>query len=94
MNSVDTPRAKLVELLWQLKTAMEQGSNRRIHFNSLLRDSAYRRELIDEAATSQQADLRELGLSLRVLNSDGELTQRDAGVNPDITETVSAGNRN
>ncbi|MBO6752410.1 MAG: hypothetical protein JJ903_04945 [Spongiibacter sp.] len=93
MNSVDTPRAKLVELLWQLKTAMEQGSNRRIHFNSLLRDSAYRRELIDEAATSQQADLRELGLSLRVLNSDGELTQRDAGVNPDITETVSAGSR-
>lgn len=90
MNTVDTPRAKLVELLWQLKTAMEQGGGRQIHFNSLLRDSAYRHQLIDEAATSPQTALRELGMQLRKLNSEGELTQRGTTVNRDIAETVSA----
>lgn len=95
MSEVSTPRAKLVELLWQLKQASDRhDSGRDIHFNTLLRDSAYRRELINDAAVSPVREIRDLGLSLRVLNTDGELTwnQRDeatdAPVNPDIAETV------
>ena len=100
MSEVSSPRAKLVELLWQLKQASDRhDSGRDIHFNTLLRDSAYRRELIDDAAMSPVREIRDLGLSLRVLNTDGELTwnQRpgasgsDAAgvpVNPDIAETV------
>ncbi len=93
MHDVEAPRAKLVELLWQLKGTFEHTEGgRRIHFNTLLRDSNYRRELINEAATSSNREIRELGRSLRVLNSDGELTQsreKPASLNPDITETLS-----
>lgn len=92
MSEVSTPRAKLVELLWQLKQASDRhDSGRDIHFTTLLRDSAYRRELIDDAAVSPVRELRDLGLSLRVLNTDGELSwsQREAApINPDIAETV------
>ncbi|MDX1506383.1 MAG: hypothetical protein R3221_11745, partial [Spongiibacter sp.] len=94
MNKVSAPRAKLVELLWQLKQNYDQlDGERNIHFNTLLRDSDFRRELINEAAVSSNRELREIGQSLRVLNTDGELTQsriRSAPLNPDIAETVAA----
>lgn len=92
MTQVSAPRAKLVEQLWQLKAAFEQSeSGRSIHFDTLLRDSNYRRELINEAAMSRQRDMRDLGRSLRVLNTDGELrasSARRAAINPDIAEMV------
>ncbi len=94
MEEVGIPRAKLVELLWQLKLGYGNRDNgRAIHFNTLLRDSAYRREIIDEAAGSRDREIRQLGLSLRVLNVDGELTHwrlpREEAINPDIAETIS-----
>ena len=90
MTSVDTPRAKLTELLWQLKTAMEQGSQRRVHFNSLLRDDAYRRAVIAEAASSSRPELRDLGRQLQQLNHSAAFRPRQASLNPDIHETLSA----
>lgn len=94
MSEVGTPRAKLVELLWQLKLGYDNRvSGRSIHFNTLLRDSDYRREFINEAALSNDGEIRRLGLSLKMLNVDGELTQarepRQQEVNPDITETLN-----
>lgn len=96
MSNVTSPRAKLVEMLWQLKkTYDKQGDKgvRYIHFNTLLNDPAYRKELIDQAAVSSNPDIRELGIGLQNINTSGALTQgrhdRPVGVmNPDIAETV------
>ena len=96
MNDVSSPRAKLVEMLWQLKLVYDkQGDKgvRYIHFNTLLNDPAYRKELIEQAAVSSNAEIRGLGLSLRSININSALTQGRhdrvvAGVNPDIAETV------
>ena len=44
MSGESSPRAQLVELLWQLKQNYDQsgdGSLRFIHFNTLLNDSQY-----------------------------------------------------
>ncbi|GAB3369536.1 hypothetical protein NCG89_08680 [Spongiibacter taiwanensis] len=100
MAEVSSPRARLVELLWQLKQTYDKhgdGGVRYVHFSTLLKDSQYRRELIDQAAISGNAEIRELGKRLRQLNVDGELTHTssagDAGLpfNPDIAETITAG---
>ena len=57
MTQATAPRAKLVEQLWQLKAAFEQAQDgRSIHFDTLLRDSDYRRELINEAAMSRHRE--------------------------------------
>ncbi|MDF1692727.1 MAG: hypothetical protein P1U47_10155 [Zhongshania sp.] len=95
MTDVSSPRAKLVEMLWQLKLSYDkQGDKgvRYIHFNTLLNDPDYRRELIEQAAVSSNAEIRELGLGLRRINIHSALTQgrhdRRVGVNPDIAETV------
>ncbi|MFT6593169.1 MAG: hypothetical protein ACJAU3_001233, partial [Zhongshania sp.] len=64
MSDVTSPRAKLVEMLWQLKkTYDKQGDKgvRYVHFNTLLNDPAYRKELIEQAAVSTNPDIRELG---------------------------------
>lgn len=100
MAEVSSPRARLVELLWQLKQTYDKhgdGGVRYVHFSTLLKDTNYRRELIDQAAISGNAEIRELGKRLRQLNVDGELTHvssaGDAGLpfNPDIAETLDAG---
>ncbi|MBD2857821.1 hypothetical protein IB286_02295 [Spongiibacter sp. KMU-158] len=95
MSEVGAPRGKLVELLWQLKLGYSnQDNGRSIHFNTLLRDSAYRRDIIEEAASSSNAKLRQLGLSLKMLNVEGELTpsrhssSHAEELNPDIAETL------
>ena len=96
MNDVSSPRAKLVEMLWQLKLSYDkQGDKgvRYIHFNTLLNDPAYRKELIEQAAVSSNAEIRELGLGLRRININTALTQgrhdrRVAAMNPDIAETI------
>ncbi|MBQ0796388.1 hypothetical protein [Zhongshania sp.] len=96
MSDVTSPRAKLVEMLWQLKKIYDkQGDKgvRYIHFNTLLNDPAYRKELIDQAVVSSNPDIRELGVGLLTINTDGPLTQGRHGrtmgaVNPDVAETV------
>ncbi len=53
MSGESSPRAQLVELLWQLKQNYDQsgdGSLRFIHFNTLLNDSQYRAEVIEKCA--------------------------------------------
>jgi hypothetical protein len=96
MTDVSSPRAKLVEMLWQLKLGYDkQGDKgvRYIHFNTLLNDPAYRKELIEQAAVSSNPEISELGLALRHININTALTQgrherRMAGMNPDIAETI------
>ncbi|WP_373095669.1 hypothetical protein [Zhongshania sp.] len=96
MNDVSSPRAKLVEMLWQLKLSYDkQGDKgvRYIHFNTLLNDPAYRKELIEQAAVSSNMEIRELGVALRRININTALTQgrhdrRVASMNPDIAETI------
>lgn len=95
MSDVTSPRAKLVEMLWQLKkTYDKQGDKgvRYVHFNTLLNDPAYRKELIEQAAVSTNPDIRELGIGLLDINTSDALTHgrhdRPAVINPDIAETV------
>lgn len=95
MSDVTSPRAKLVEMLWQLKkTYDKQGDKgvRYVHFNTLLNDPAYRKELIEQAAVSANPDIRELGIGLLDINTSDALTHgrhdRPAVINPDIAETV------
>ena len=50
MDAVSSPRAQLVELLWQLKQNFDQegdSSLRFVHFNTLLNDPTYRAEIIN-----------------------------------------------
>jgi hypothetical protein len=82
-------------MLWQLKkTYDKQGDKgvRYVHFNTLLNDPAYRKELIEQAAVSTNPDIRELGIGLLDINTSDALTHgrhdRPAVINPDIAETV------
>jgi len=101
MHTLSSPRARLVDLLWQLKQAYDQQSEhsevRFIHFNTLLNDDVYRQEIVERAITSGNRRIRDIGLQLRQLNRDGMLLHKrssgqPAGVpmmlNPDIVETV------
>ena len=56
VDEVSSPRAQLVELLWQLKQNFDQendSSLRFVHFNTLLNDPAYRAEVIQRAVNSE-----------------------------------------
>ncbi|MDF1781805.1 MAG: hypothetical protein P1U67_10950 [Alcanivoracaceae bacterium] len=101
MNAVTSPRARLVDLLWQLKQAYdhdgEQGEVRFIHFNTLLNDDIYRSEIVAKSINSRNRKIRDLGAQLHDLNRDGILLHKrssgqPAGVpmhlNPDIAETM------
>ncbi|EKF75613.1 hypothetical protein A11A3_02052 [Alcanivorax hongdengensis A-11-3] len=103
MNDVaSSPRAELVELLWQLKQSFDQqgdSSLRFIHFNTLLNDPEYRAEIIARAAKSPNRKIRELGEKLQLANRDGGLLRKAARepglpgsnpalMNPDIAETI------
>jgi hypothetical protein len=99
MSEVHAPRARLVELLWQLKQTYDKygdGGVRYVHFSTLLKDSHYRDELINQAVHSANPEISTLGQRIRQLNIDGELAQAPANcdaqraVNPDIAETLSA----
>src|SRR5690606_5265551 len=101
MNAVTSPRARLVDLLWQLKQAYDNGGDqsdvRFIHFNTLLNDDAYRTEIVSRAIESSNRKIRELGQKLRDLNRDGALLHTRASgqpagvpliINPDIRDTL------
>ncbi|MED5389235.1 MAG: hypothetical protein VX793_10315 [Pseudomonadota bacterium] len=106
VDAVSSPRAQLVELLWQLKQNFDQendSSLRFVHFNTLLNDPVYRTEIIERALNSDNRKIRALGLKLRELNRDGILLHKRPAphgqplplTNPDITETLDSktGNR-
>lgn len=101
MNAITSPRARLVDLLWQLKQACDNSRDPHdmhfIHFNTLLNDEQYRNEIVDRALQSSNRSIRDIGQKLRDLNRDGVLLHKrssglPAGVplmlNPDIADTL------
>ncbi|MBF5057836.1 hypothetical protein Y5W_03130, partial [Alcanivorax sp. 521-1] len=82
MSAESSPRARLVELLWQLKQNYDReggGGLRFIHFNTLLNDSEYRAEVIEQALTSDNPRIRDLGRQLKTANRQGVLLGRQPG---------------
>ena len=100
VDAVSSPRAQLVELLWQLKQNFDQendSSLRFVHFNTLLNDPAYRAEIISRAIQSENRKIRALGAKLQEANRDGTLLHKrpsasipNSLTNPDIAETLSS----
>tara|TARA_R110002073_G_scaffold336545_2_gene535029 strand:+ start:5496 stop:7166 length:1671 start_codon:yes stop_codon:yes gene_type:complete len=84
MSTVISPRARLVDLLWQLKQAYDQSNDkdgslhdvRFIHFNTLLNDDGYRNEIIARSALSKNRKIKQLGMQLQQLNLDGVLLHK------------------
>ncbi|MCC4308051.1 DUF3040 domain-containing protein [Alcanivorax marinus] len=101
MSAESSPRARLVELLWQLKQSYDRGDGgglRFIHFNTLLNDSEYRAEVIEQALTSDDPRIRELARTLKTANRQGVLLGRQptagvAGAPPAPAPTRRAGGR-
>ncbi|MCK0152896.1 hypothetical protein MWU49_04215 [Alcanivorax sp. S6407] len=100
VDAVSSPRAQLVELLWQLKQNFDQendSSLRFVHFNTLLNDPVYRAEIIKRATQSDNRKIRALGQKLQQANRDGVLLNKKPGAgkptppltNPDIAETLN-----
>ena len=98
MNNADiaSPRAKLVEGLWQLKQVCEQQDDqglRHMHFNTLMKDPDYRFDIIRRASASRNPKIRQLAQNLGSLDSRDVLIAKNStaaarlGVNPDITAT-------
>ena len=66
-------RARLVATLWNLKQATKQtplSGIPYIHFNSLLRQPDYRRQVLDAAESSGNADLMQLATEAKQLDSE------------------------
>ena len=100
VDAVSSPRAQLVELLWQLKQNFDQENDsnlRFVHFNTLLNDPVYRAEIITRAIQSDNRKIRALGLKLQEANRDGVLLHKRPSAslpttltNPDIAETLGS----
>ena len=100
IDAISSPRAQLVELLWQLKQNFDQendSSLRFVHFNTLLNDPVYRAEIITRAIQSDNRKIRALGLKLQEANRDGVLLHKRPNAslptpltNPDIAETLGS----
>ena len=98
MTSTDTasPRAQLVEGLWQLKQICEQQGDqglRHLHFNTLMKDPDYREEILRRAGTSRNPKLRALARELGTLDNHDVLIARNnttatrLSLNPDVAAT-------
>lgn len=99
MNTTDaaSPRARLVEGLWQLKQVCEQQDDqglRHMHFNTLMKDPDYRLEIIRRASSSRNPKIRALAQQLDSLDSRDVLIAKHNGasrgaaiINPDIAAT-------
>lgn len=98
MNNADiaSPRAKLVEGLWQLKQVCEQQDDqglRHMHFNTLMKDPDYRFDIIRRASASRNPKIRQLAQSLDSLDSRDVLIAKNStaasrvAINPDIAAT-------
>lgn len=98
MNNADiaSPRAKLVEGLWQLKQVCEQQDDqglRHMHFNTLMKDPDYRFDIIRRASASRNPKIRQLAQDLGSLDSRDVLIAKNTtaatrrATNPDIAAT-------
>lgn len=70
-------RAQFIDLLWQLKHEFEQTQQqgiRFIHFNRMLKDEGYRKEVIEQARNSDAEHLRQLAEQLASVEFEGVLT--------------------
>jgi len=73
MDQTSQQRARLVATLWNLKQAAKQTplpGIPYIHFNSLLRQPDYRREILDAAESSGNPELERLAGEAKALNTD------------------------
>ncbi|MGR3520748.1 MAG: hypothetical protein ACU0EF_11775, partial [Roseovarius sp.] len=104
-SEITSPRAQLVEGLWQLKQVCEQQDDqglRHLHFNTLLKDPDYRLEIIRRANTSRNPKIRAMAKTLVDLDSRDVLISRDnteatrrgliPKVNPDLIASQAAHN--
>jgi len=91
MNEATISRARLVELLWQLKQQLDQsggaGEIRFVHFNTLLNDPQYRDEVIRHAAHSSVKKVRALGQQLITVD------QKNAALLSSSHQYAQPGNR-
>ncbi len=98
MASTDTgsPRAQLVEGLWQLKQVCEQQDDqglRHLHFSTLMKDPDYRLEILHRASTSKNPKIRQLAGELSAMDNRDVLVARTntsatrLSLNPDVTAT-------
>ncbi len=96
MAEIASPRARMVQNLWQLKQVCDQQDDqglRYLHFNTLLKDPQYRAEIIERAARSQNPKIRELADILAQLDSHDVLVRKQTDIpassqeNPDIAAT-------
>jgi hypothetical protein len=74
MTSAAQPRAQLVSMLWSLKQAIRRKplpGITHVHFNSLLRQPSYRREILDAALNSGDEELSRLAEEAESLDIDG-----------------------
>lgn len=106
-SEITSPRAQLVEGLWQLKQVCEQQDDqglRHLHFNTLLKDPDYRLEIIRRANTSRNPKIRAMAKTLVELDSRDVLISRDnteatrrgliPKANPDILASQADHNSN
>lgn len=73
MDQDSQQRARLVATLWNLKQATKQTplpGIPYIHFNTLLRQPDYRREILDAAQSSGNPELERLASEAKILNTD------------------------
>lgn len=97
MAEIASPRAQLVEALWQLKQVCDQQDDqglRFVHFNTLLKDPEYREEIIERAEASRNPRIRALAGRLRQIDSRDVLVKKRSSLpppvaarNPDVLET-------
>ncbi|MBB3048778.1 hypothetical protein FHR99_003052 [Litorivivens lipolytica] len=82
MTTMETasPRAQLVEGLWQLKQLCEEQDKQglgQLHFNTLLKDPDYRLEFIRRATGSRHPKIREMAKELLGADRHDVLISRD-----------------
>jgi len=103
MDNESQQRARLVSTLWNLKRAAKDSPLSNIpfiHFNSLLRQPAYRREIIEAALNSESEEIRSLAREAQsldvadsaLLNPDDKawLEQRDRQMAATYTAEIEA----
>lgn len=73
MADNDNQRARLVELLWQVKQTFLKEGGQNVHFRKLLNDPDYRAEILNRAANSDSEELRGIAEEAQAVNMFGSL---------------------
>ncbi|QEP44392.1 hypothetical protein D5085_15415 [Ectothiorhodospiraceae bacterium BW-2] len=75
-------RSNLITCLWELKSAMEEsGDTKFVHYNMMLRDDNYRKELIEKGVSSTNESVVKLAKQVEQINLPGSLIGEDAREN-------------